>query len=200
MTDLLDTDLLDTISAAVNKLASAFEKIATAIEGQQPEAPASISAKVYDPNGIDLIITVRNSSMKELAGNWQQFSDYLISQGFKPQGNRIPSPPPGAPPEPTPYDDPVALKEAELDETGQPNGATGGTRTFEAQEMKFAGNTIKGDPFWKVYGGKFMQFGVPIYEALHQALADGIFFEDELIPGQKYDLTGLLAVRPLRDR
>ncbi len=193
-------NLLATISAASSRLATAFEKIAESIEGQQPEAPASISAKVFDPNGIDLIVTVRNSSMKKLAGDWKQFSNYLMTQGFKPQSNRIPQPP-VAPPEPTPYDDPVALKQAEMDEggqsaptTSQPNGATGETRIFEAQELKFAGDTkSSGKPFWKVYGGTFMQFGVPIYEALNQALTDGIFFDDELVPGTKYDLTGILA-------
>ena len=189
--------LLATISAASSRLATAFEKIAQSIEGQQPEAAASISAKVYDPNGIDLIVTARNSSMKKLAGDWKQFSNYLMAQGFKPQSNRIPQPP-VTPPEPTPYDDPVALKEAELAETGapttnQPNGVTGETRIFEAQELKFAGDTKSGKPFWKVYGGTFMQFGVPIYEALERALADDIFFDEELIPGTKYDLTGILA-------
>ena len=65
--------------------------------------------------------------------------------------------------------------------------------TFAAEKMRFAGNTKSGEPYWRVFGENYQQYGVPIYEAVNQALADGVFFEDELDPRQEYDLRGITA-------
>lgn len=50
-----------------------------------------------------------------------------------------------------------------------------------------------------MFGGSYQQYGVPIYEAINQALADGVFFEDELDPQQEYDLRGITAHVVMKD-
>lgn len=174
-------------------------KIAEAIKERLPEAPASITAKVSDPNGFDLLVTLRADTMNELFKQWRAFSDIMVSNEFFPQGKpRAGAQLPPPPPEPT-----AAEVEAELNpdmaQASQPQAVNG--LTFEAETL--AASVNDGKTYWKVKGGQFSKYGVTVWpEVLQAAIQSGALWdiEGELDPLQTYPLSGIIAHYAVNDK
>jgi len=183
-------------------IAAVGKQIADAIRDKLPEAPASITAKVYDANGFDLLVTVRNGNMAELIDNWGKFSDILIKRGYQPQGGYRPQVTPPPPAEPTPAEIEAemnpALAAASAPPPPQP---TDNGLWFHAETL--AASMNEGKVYWKVKGGKFSKFGVNIWpETLDAAFKSGAMWDvdGELDPATIYNITGLVAHYTLNDK
>lgn len=171
-----------------------------------PEAPASINAKVIDPNGFDVMLTVRDHSMRELFKKWKLFSDQLIKQGFRPTNAPRPAAPPQAPPEPTPAEVEARANPERVaaSQPQQPQAQAGppvaGGQSFAAEKLTASMN--EGKTYWKVKGGRFLKFGVTIWpETLQAAQQAGLILsgDGELNPALAYDLSGWVAHYSLTD-
>ncbi len=176
-----------------------MEIIAEALDRSGLESPASITGKLYDPNGVDILVTLRNGNMKQLAENWQTLSDILINQrGYTPQGGGRSLPMDDAPPILQP--DPAEL-EAELNPKASRKRAPVG-RSFEAETM--VGSMHEGEDRWKIKGGRYKRWGVTIYEeVIKQAFRDGVFWDIEegaLDVRQTYDMTGVRAYYEINEQ
>ena len=185
------------IAAAAHKIAGALDNLADANRQRFPEAPASITAKVYDPNGFDCLVTVRGETMAKLAEQWKKFSAYMLSNGFEPQGNRRQMAPPPPPPEPTAGEIEAQLN-PDMAKASQPP-ADG--LWFEAETL--IANVNNGKTYWKVQGGQFSKFGVTIWpEVIQAAVKSGVLWdiEGDLDPMQTYPINGVIAHYELNDK
>lgn len=181
-------------------IVAASHKIAEAIGNRLPEAPASITAKVSDPNGFDLLVTLRADTMNELFKQWRAFSDIMVSNEFFPQGKPRPGsqlPPP--PPDPSPAEIEAELN-PQMAQASQPQPAVNGL-TFEAEIL--AASVNDGKTYWKVKGGQFSKYGVTVWpEVLQAAIQSGALWdvEGELDPLQTYPLSGIIAHYAVNDK
>jgi hypothetical protein len=152
------------------------------------EAPASFNIKAYNPDGFDVMLTLRSDNTTDLLTRASAALDWLKGQGFSPT-RPSPRPQPAA-------DDPTpAQREAEFQAMDNRAPATPdpGEQTFTAE--KLAANITGGKTYWKVFGGRFLKFGINIWpEVLNLACADSLINCDEdLDPTREYQLTGLTA-------
>jgi len=131
-------------------LAQAIEQLADAHANRPPEAPASISFKVESPAGFELLLTVRNGSMSGMLKDWHKMEAFLLDHGFTPAGNRRPAAP-----------QPAAA----------PNADAADTRTagaFPVEAIEYGGKSSNGGDVWKVKGGNFAKWGLPLYPEIAQ--------------------------------
>lgn len=139
------------LSKAADRIAEGLENLAQAQAAQQPESPASVNFKMISPNGVDVMFTVRNESMAHIIQKLPDFEKALLNGGYTPTTRR---PAPASMP-------PVATSD-------QTSGQTD-TGTFSVTAVEFGGFTAKGDELWKVKGGNFVKYGVPMYPEAVQA-------------------------------
>jgi hypothetical protein len=154
------------------------------------EAPASFNIKAYNPDGFDVMLTLRSDNTGELLDRAGKALEWLKGHGFSPTR-------PQQRPQPAVDDPTPAQREAELRSLPADNRAPAtpdpGEQTFVAE--KLAANITSGKTYWKVFGGRFSKFGINIWpEVLNLACADSLInCEDELDPTREYSLTGLTA-------
>ena len=162
-----------------------------------PEAPASITTKVYDSNGFEVRLTVRDYSMSDLLKKWIKFSEYLMDNGYTPTNAPRPAAPPQAPPEPTPADieaqaNPERVAASQPQQAAAVPPAAGG-QSFMAE--KLVASMTDGKTYWKIKGGIYQRYGVTVWpEVLQAAQQAGLYLSDgELNPAQEYPLGGWIA-------
>lgn len=165
-----------------------------------PEAPASMTAKVIDRNGFDVLLTVRDYSMQALFKKWNKFSNQLVELGYAPTNAPRQATPPQAPPEQTPADiereiNPErAAASQQPQEAAAPAPAAGGHDAIIAERL--IGSVSKGKVYWKIIGGKYQEHGISIWpEVLQPALVEGLIpgLQGDLDPRCEYSLSGWVA-------
>lgn len=147
-------------------LAQTIEKLAAAIEARPPEAPASISFKVQSPAGFELMLTVRNGSMSNMLKDFHKMEGWLLDNGFTPAEHRRPTAP--AAPQPAANAAPTVGE-------------------FTIESIDYGGKTGSGADLWKVRGGNFVKWGLPLYP--ETIAAAGLSFD----PANPPNATGWLA-------
>jgi hypothetical protein len=133
-----------------------------------PEAPASLNVRGVTGKGWEVQFTLRDWSEEALLARFAEFVKKLDELHITPPGAlRVapPSLPVSAPA-------PEQLASAELPGfTGSPAPQKAEELSFDAVEL--VGEMHQGKTNWKVKGGKFTKFGVPIYpEALKESGID----------------------------
>lgn len=165
-----------------------------------PEAPASMTAKVIDRNGFDVLLTVRDYSMKELFSKWNKFSNQLVKLGYAPTNAPRQAAPPQAPPEQTPADIEREINPERAAASQQPAAPAAGGQSIAAERL--VGSVSDGKPYWKVKGDRFQDYGINVWpEVLQPALVNGLIpgLEGELNPMVEYSMSGWVAHYSLKD-
>ena len=103
---------------------------------------SSAQFEMISPNNSQVTFTVENDSMSHIIKNLPQFENKLLEMGYTPAAPA-----------------PVATPQA----TDQTQG------TFSVTAVEFGGKTAKGDELWKVKGGNFAKYGLPMYPEAVQA-------------------------------
>ena len=104
---------------------------------------SSAQFQMTSPNNSQVTFTVENDSMSHIIKNLPQFENKLLKMGYVPAATPAP----------------VATPQA----TTETQGA------FAVTAVEFGGKTAKGDELWKVKGGNFVKYGLPMYPEAVQA-------------------------------
>lgn len=159
------------------------------------EAPLSASAKLYDANGIDWLVTVRagadGSQFVAFLDVLNSAGAYALEHGFSLLNPHARQAQVAAPPAraslPTSGPAPAPVNQAPpAYGNGGGFGGNGGEQVFDATELVATVNN--GKAYWKVKGGPWTQFGITAWpEVLESA---GL---TNLNPMETYSLTGWTA-------
>lgn len=154
---------------------------------EHAEAPLSATARFVDQAGASWLFTVREGAtgeaMANFVGNLSKVSNYLIKQGFKPEGDGYSSRA-SAPAQSSPSPAPTSTSN-----NGNGQEGFGDRGTFEAEEM--VASVHGGKTYWKIKGGPFAKYGITIWpEVMEEQLS---LNADSLDVSKSYDLRGWTA-------
>ena len=149
-----------------------------------PEAPASLTFKGVTQRGWDVQFTLRDWSEEALLARFKAFAKTLEEANVTPRGQQAALP--------------AAVEQPSLGSAlpSELPGFTGSPSPQKAEELSFEAEELvpsmdKGRRFFKIKGGRFMQYGVRIWpEVLAEA---GIDSEKIDMGVPSYPLKGLTA-------
>lgn len=177
-------EIFSEVANTLKNLDTQVQALQAAADNPLPEAPASATAKVVNPETqAEWLVTVREvNAGKLLIGGLPDVEKELLRQGY------------------IAMDDYIDQRRAErqngtqarqpVQQTpGAPPVQSNGTKTFAASELSISVND--GKPYFKIKGGKFTKYGVIIWPEVLEAAGYDV---NALDPMQTYNLNGWQAI------